>query len=118
SLLDISLDTFPYAGTTTTCEALYMGVPVVVLAGDRHSHNVGISLLNAVGYPELVAKTEDEYIKIAVQLAKDVERLKKIRNELRPKMLNSPLCDGKSFTQELEQQFGKIWRAYCNETKK
>ncbi|XP_076926400.1 putative UDP-N-acetylglucosamine--peptide N-acetylglucosaminyltransferase SPINDLY [Bidens hawaiensis] len=80
SLMDISLDTFPYAGTTTTCESLYMGVPCVTMGGSVHAHNVGVSLLSAVG--NLVAKTEDEYIRLAIQLASDVAALSNLRVNL------------------------------------
>src|SRR5678815_3324539 len=69
--IDIALDTFPYNGTTTTCEALWMGVPVVTVAGDRHASRVGASLLSAAGLGELVGGSVDEYITIAAGLAKD-----------------------------------------------
>ncbi|GLJ21935.1 hypothetical protein SUGI_0410680 [Cryptomeria japonica] len=68
----ISLDTFPYAGTTTTCESLYMGVPCVAMAGSVHAHNVGVSLLHQVGLERLIAQNEDEYINKALELASDI----------------------------------------------
>ena len=74
--IDISLDTFPYNGTTTTCEALWMGVPVITLAGNTHASRVGASLLSNTGLSELIAKNGNEYITTAVNLAADVARLR------------------------------------------
>ncbi|KAL8191684.1 hypothetical protein R6Q57_028415 [Mikania cordata] len=114
SLMDISLDTFPYAGTTTTCESLYMGVPCVTMGGSVHAHNVGVSLLTAVGLENLVAKTEDEYIRLAIQLASDVAELSNLRMNLRNLMSKSPLCNGSSFITGLESAYRDMWRQYCN----
>ena len=91
--VDIAMDTFPYHGTTTTCEALWMGVPVVTMAGDRHASRVGVSLLGAIGHSEWVADDEDGYIAIAVRLATDVARLKALRKSLRVEMQLCPLMD-------------------------
>lgn len=113
SLMDISLDTFPYAGTTTTCESLYMGVPCITLAGSVHAHNVGVSILNNVGLAHLVAKTEDEYVGMAVKLASDVSALSELRMSLRELMLKSPLCDGPKFTKQLESLYRSMWHRYC-----
>ncbi|XP_068658757.1 probable UDP-N-acetylglucosamine--peptide N-acetylglucosaminyltransferase SPINDLY isoform X2 [Aristolochia californica] len=113
SLMDISLDTFPYAGTTTTCESLYMGVPCVTMAGQVHAHNVGVSLLSNVGLGNLIAKTEEEYVKIALDLASDVTALSNLRSSLRDLMLDSPVCDGANFTLGLESTYRKIWHRYC-----
>ncbi len=98
----IGLDTFPYHGTTTTCEAMWMGVPVVTLAGGMHAARVGVSLLMNVGLPELIAKSEDEYVEIAVGLAKDRERLNGVRAGLRARMGASALCDGVGFCRRFE----------------
>ncbi|RAL44614.1 hypothetical protein DM860_003373 [Cuscuta australis] len=113
SLMDISLDTFPYAGTTTTCESLFMGVPCVTMRGSVHAHNVGVSLLNAVGCKNLVAKNEDEYVELAIQLATDLTALSKLRMSLRNRMLKSPLCDGSKFTLNLEESYRSMWARYC-----
>ncbi|KAM0887653.1 hypothetical protein ACQ4PT_028877 [Festuca glaucescens] len=114
SLMDISLDTFPYAGTTTTCESLYMGVPCVTMAGSVHAHNVGVSLLTKVGLGRLVAKTEDEYVSLALDLASDVSALQELRMSLRELMIKSPVCDGESFTRSLESAYRTMWRRYCD----
>lgn len=114
SLMDISLDTFPYAGTTTTCESLYMGVPCVTMAGSVHAHNVGVSLLTKVGLGRLVAKTEDEYVRLALDLASDVGVLQELRMSLRELMIKSPVCDGESFTRGLESAYRTMWRRYCD----
>ncbi|QHO25946.1 putative UDP-N-acetylglucosamine--peptide N-acetylglucosaminyltransferase SPINDLY [Arachis hypogaea] len=113
SLMDISLDTFPYAGTTTTCESLYMGVPCVTMAGSVHAHNVGVSLLSNVGLGHLVAKNEDEYVKLALKLASDIPALQNLRMSLRELMSKSPLCDGANFILGLESTYRQMWRRYC-----
>jgi predicted O-linked N-acetylglucosamine transferase (SPINDLY family) len=113
SLMDISLDTFPYAGTTTTCESLYMGVPCVTMAGSVHAHNVGVSLLTKVGLGHLVAKNEDEYVQLSVDLASDVTALSKLRMSLRDLMAGSPVCNGPSFAVGLESAYRNMWKKYC-----
>ncbi|KAK9291179.1 hypothetical protein L1049_009367 [Liquidambar formosana] len=113
ALMDISLDTFPYAGTTTTCESLYMGVPCVTMAGSVHAHNVGVSLLNKVGLGHLIAKTEDDYVQLALNLASDVTALSNLRTSLRDLMLKSPVCDGPNFALGLELTYRNMWHRYC-----
>jgi predicted O-linked N-acetylglucosamine transferase (SPINDLY family) len=107
--MDIALDTFPYHGTTTTCEALWMGVPVITLAGQTHVSRVGVSLLTNVGLPEMVAETEDEYVRIAVELAGNIERLTSYRANLRDRMRESRLLDAPSFAREMEAAFRQMW---------
>lgn len=106
--VDIALDTFPYNGTTTTCEALAMGVPVVTFAGTRHSARVGASLLSAVGLPELCGVDVAGYSRIAAQLASDPERLRRIRSGLRARMLGSSLCDAPAFARCFEDVLASI----------
>ncbi|EEF31867.1 probable UDP-N-acetylglucosamine--peptide N-acetylglucosaminyltransferase SPINDLY [Ricinus communis] len=113
SLMDISLDTFPYAGTTTTCESLYMGVPCVTMAGAIHAHNVGVSLLSKVGLGHLVAQNEDNYVQLALQLASDIPALSNLRMSLRDLMSKSPVCDGSKFTLGLESSYRDMWHRYC-----
>lgn len=115
SLMDISLDTFPYAGTTTTCESLYMGVPCVTMGGLVHAHNVGVSLLKTVGLNNLVAENEDEYVELATQLASDITALSNLRMRLRDLMHKSPLCDGSKFTRGLESAYKNMWHRYCKD---
>lgn len=115
--MDIALDTYPYHGTTTTCEAMWMGVPVVTLEGDRHAARVGCSLLSVVGAPELIARGEDEYVQRVVELAGDHERLNRYHSAgpegLRARMLASPLCDGPRFCRGFEALVRGSWRDWC-----
>jgi protein O-GlcNAc transferase len=112
--IDIFLDTFPYNGTTTTCETLWMGVPVVTLAGKSHVSRVSASLLTAVGLPELIADAPDQYVKIAVDLAHDLPRLTHIRSTLRQNMKNSPLCDGPGMARAMEELYREMWKRWCD----
>jgi protein O-GlcNAc transferase len=114
--IDIGLDTFPYAGTTTTCEAGWMGVPVITLAGNTHASRVGASLLSNIGIPELIAKTPDEYLAMAVNLANDTKSLQRLHEGLRSMMMRSPLTDAKRFIIDLENSFRSIWREWCGKT--
>lgn len=111
--IDIALDTFPYNGTTTSCEALHMGVPVVALAGGSHAGRVSTSLLSALGLEELIASTHEEYISIAEKLVSDKARLSELRETLRERMANSPLNNGKAFAHKMEQAYRAIWQEYC-----
>lgn len=114
--MDIALDTFPYHGTTTTCEALWMGLPVITLAGNTHVSRVGISLLNNAGFPELVAHSEDEYVRLAVELSQDVAKLADTRLKRREILMNSQLLDAPSFAHEMEALFRQIWTTWINST--
>lgn len=111
--VDIGLDTFPYNGHTTTCEALWMGVPVVTLAGQTHAGRVGVSLLSHLGLPELVAESPEAYAAIAVALANDLEHLRTLRQGLRTQLQRSPLMDAVSFTRTLEAAYREMWTKYC-----
>jgi predicted O-linked N-acetylglucosamine transferase (SPINDLY family) len=112
--LDVALDTTPYNGATTTCEALWMGVPVISLAGDRFCGRMGLSLLENLGLPELVARDADSFLQIAVALASDLPRLQFLRNELRERMAASPVCDGAKAARALEVALRGMWRAWCD----
>ena len=111
--IDLGLDPFPYHGTTTTCEAFHMGVPVVTLAGSVHASRVGVSLLHAIGLPELVARSEDEFVRIAGGLARDPGRLAALRAGMRDRLLNSPLCDGPGYGRRLGEAVRQMWRKRC-----
>jgi predicted O-linked N-acetylglucosamine transferase (SPINDLY family) len=111
--VDIALDTYPYHGTTTTCEALWMGVPVITIAGSPHRSRVGVSILGSVGLEDLVATTPGQYVRKAVELAADLTRLKALRAELRPRMRQSRLMDATGFVHDLEAAYRQMWRQAC-----
>lgn len=107
SRIDIALDTYPYAGTTTTCEALWQGVPVVSLCGNRHASRVGLSIMRQLGHEEFVAKSIEQYCDIACSMARDLDSLQDMRQLLRFEMYDSPLCDEEAFTKSVEAFFEK-----------
>jgi predicted O-linked N-acetylglucosamine transferase (SPINDLY family) len=107
--IDIGLDTFPYHGTTTTCEALWMGVPVVVRAGEAHVARVGVSLLERISLGELAADSEGGYIERAVALAGNLQRLAELRAGLRGRMAGSSITDAAVFTRDLENAYRRMW---------
>jgi len=106
--VDIALDSFPYHGTTTTCEAMWMGCPVITRAGKTHVSRVGVSLLNAVGLQEFIAETREEYIEKAVALAAQTERLQELRSAMRGRLLPSVLMDEKRFVHGFETALREI----------
>lgn len=108
--IDVALDPFPYNGTTTTCEALWMGVPVVTLAGHRMLSRIGISLLAAVGLDDLIAQDQRSYLEIACRLAADKERLAALHATLRATMAASPLRDETGFARAMEDAFMRMRR--------
>jgi protein O-GlcNAc transferase len=108
--VDIALDTYPYQGTTTTCEALWMGVPVISLIGEMHVARVSASLLHHAQLDELLARTPDEYVEKAVALANDRERLRKYKKETRANMRNSPLGNAQLYAKNITKCFEKMLR--------
>jgi len=112
-LVDVALDTYPYHGTTTTCEALWMGAPVVTLAGRTHASRVGASLLTSAGLPELIAQTPEQYVEIAAALIENPSRLAELRRTLRPRMRTSPLMDAPAFARNIEAAYRQMWRRWC-----
>ncbi|MBI5792160.1 MAG: tetratricopeptide repeat protein [Rhodocyclales bacterium] len=112
--VDIALDPFPYNGTTTTCEALWMGVPVVSRRGDRHAGRVGASLLAQIELTELVAASTPAYVDIATALAADGPRLQELRRTLRARMTASPLCAAPAFARKIEAAYRAMWRRHCD----
>lgn len=119
SKIDIGLDTFPYNGTTTTCEALWMGVPVVTISGDRHAGRVGASILHHAGFGnEFIAKTPEEYVSRAVNWANDLAGLVAFRKSARQKIKRSALCDAEKFAREVEESYDNIWQRYLRQSGK
>ena len=108
--IDIALDTFPYPGGGTTCEALYMGVPVITLAGSSHGSRFGNSILQNAGFGELVAGNKEEYVNKAVMLTKDLELLDELHKNLRKIVLNSILMDEQTYVRGLEKKYIEIVR--------
>ena len=113
--IDIALDTFPYNGTTTTCEALWMGVPVVTWRGDRHAGRVGASLLAVVGLDELVAPSVESYVALAQDLAAQPERLAAISRSLRGRLEGSPLLDARGLARAVEDAYREMWQRWCGD---
>ena len=111
--IDIALDPSPFAGGTTTFDALWMGVPVITLAGDRMASRGGRSILATLGRPEWVADSAEQYVAIARNLAADPARLATIRAGLRDEIRNSPLMDNAGFTRDVERQYRTIWQHWC-----
>jgi protein O-GlcNAc transferase len=111
--VDIALDAFPWNGHTTACEALWMGVPVVTLYGERYAGRMAASALTALGLTELIARSPEKYVAIAADWAGDVDRLDRLRSGLRERMRTSPLCDGAGFTRSLEEAYRILWRRWC-----
>jgi predicted O-linked N-acetylglucosamine transferase (SPINDLY family) len=111
--VDIALDTFPYNGTTTTCEALWMGVPVLTLAGDRHAGRVGTSLLGSVGLESWVARDRDDYAARAARSAGNLKELAALRAGMRQRLSESNLCNAEMFAKNVEQAYRAMWRKWC-----
>ena len=114
SRVDVALDTFPYNGTTTTCEALWMGTPVVSLAGDRHASRVGLSLLSAVGHADWAVKNIDSYIEKAVALAVDRPLRESFRHSLREVVSKSQLLAHSAQAAQFESALREAWREWCS----
>jgi predicted O-linked N-acetylglucosamine transferase (SPINDLY family) len=111
--IDIGLDSLPYNGITTTCDALWMGVPVVSLRGRTPAGRVGGSILSTIGLPELAADKPEDFVRIATALAMDEPRLNDLRATLRQRMIRSPLMDGRRFAGNMESAYRQMWRKWC-----
>jgi protein O-GlcNAc transferase len=111
--VDIALDPFPFGGGVTTCDALWMGAPVVVCPGETFASRHSLSHVSNVGLTETIARDLDEYVEIAVGLAGDLPRLAALRAGLRERMAASPLCDGKRFAENLMTILRGVWREWC-----
>jgi predicted O-linked N-acetylglucosamine transferase (SPINDLY family) len=112
--VDVALDPFPYGGGTTTCDALWMGVPVVSLAGPTAVSRGGLSILSNLGLADLVAHAVEQYVRKAVALASDLPRLAELRAGLRQRMQGSPLMDAHRFARDVETAYRSLWAAWVN----
>jgi predicted O-linked N-acetylglucosamine transferase (SPINDLY family) len=113
--IDIGLDTVPYNGHTTSLDSFWMGVPVITLVGQTAVGRAGLSQLTNLGLPELVARTPEQYVQIATDLAKDLPRLAELRRTLRPRMQASPLMDAPRFARNVEAAYRQMWRNWCRQ---
>jgi predicted O-linked N-acetylglucosamine transferase (SPINDLY family) len=111
--IDIGLDTFPYNGHSTSLDSLWMGVPVVTLIGNIPVARAGWCQLTNLGLAELAGQTPEDFVRIAVELAKDLPRLAELRTGLRQRMEQSPLMDAPSFTRNIEAAYRQMWRNWC-----
>jgi predicted O-linked N-acetylglucosamine transferase (SPINDLY family) len=112
-MIDICLDPFPYAGTTTTAEALYMGVPCLTMRGNGHAHNVGVSMITHVGLgDEWIAESKQDYINKAKEAASNIQALGHLRSSLRSLMSSSPVCNVSLFMDNFERKLSGMWDDY------
>ena len=111
--IDIALDTYPYNGTTTTCQALLMGVPVITLTGEHHASRVGLDILSRLDMQFFSAQSPEEYVKKAIALASNPESLAQIRATLRQRLAASPLCNYGLITDDIENAYRQMWHDYC-----
>ena len=112
--IDICLDPLPYNGITTTLDALWMGVPVVSVAGGRAAGRAGLSILKTAGLGELAGETPEEFLKIAADLARDSVRRAELRSSLRQRLISSPLMDFKRFARNMESAYRRMWQDWCS----
>jgi len=112
--IDVALDTFPFNGGTTSMDTLWMGVPLITLAGANFISRMGVSILTHVGLPELIAATPEDYVQLAVRTASDPQWLRGLRDQLRQRLRQSALMDEAAFTQNLEAAYRQMWQIYCD----
>jgi predicted O-linked N-acetylglucosamine transferase (SPINDLY family) len=111
--VDIALDTTPYSGGTTTCDALWSGVPVVTAPGTRPISRSAASILSTAGLPEWIASTPQDYVRLAIESARREAVIGDLRGSLRQRMRESPLMDEVRFARDLEAAYRGMWRAWC-----
>jgi protein O-GlcNAc transferase len=111
--IDLALDPFPYTGHTTTLDGLWMGVPLVTLAGSTVASRGSLSILSNLGLPELAVMTKEEYVKLATRLANDLPRLRGLRSGMRERMEKSVLMDAKRFALQVESAYRQMWEKWC-----
>ena len=112
--VDLALDSTPYSGGTTTCDTLWMGVPVVTLAGSRSASRSAASMLTTIGLTDWIAQSSEEYVHMAQKFARQEALLAELRGSLRRRMKASPLMDEPRFARDLEAAYRQMWRAWCN----
>jgi predicted O-linked N-acetylglucosamine transferase (SPINDLY family) len=111
--VDVALDPYPYGGGTTSCDALWMGVPVVSLAGRTAVSRAGSTLLSNLGLERFVARSEDQYVELAAELIRDESALAALRRELRDRIESSSVMDERQFARDFEAALRATWRAWC-----
>lgn len=116
--VDIALDPFPYTGGTTTVEALWMGVPVLTLAGERFLSRQGVGFLMNVGLPDWIAENQDQYLALAKAHAADLRALSRLRKNLRDRLLTSPICNAPRFARHFEAALRGMWKVWCRQQSK
>ncbi|MGA2443724.1 MAG: hypothetical protein ABSH08_22445, partial [Tepidisphaeraceae bacterium] len=115
--IDITLDTFPFSGHTTSCDSIWMGVPIITPVGQKVVGRVGLSQLTNLGLPELIARTLQQYVQIATELAGDLPRLAELRRTLRARMQGSALMDAPRFARNIEAAYRQMWRNWCEQAR-
>ena len=113
--IDIVLDPFPFQGNTTTCEAIWMGVPAIVLKGDRYLFHFGESIKANLNMHDWIAENRNEYISKAIKFSSDVDQLSKIRMNLRKIALQSPVFDAPRLSKHFSQMLWKMWEKFNNQ---
>jgi predicted O-linked N-acetylglucosamine transferase (SPINDLY family) len=111
--IDIALDPFPFSGHTTTCDALWQGVPVITLAGKTYAARMSTSTLTLAGFPEWIAETPEQYVAAARDLAADPARLAELRGSMRERLKSAPILDADGFARSLESALRQVWRQQC-----
>jgi len=113
--MDIALDPFPYGGGITTCDGLWMGVPAITLSGRTAVGRGGRSILSNIGLPQWAGYSQDEYLRLAVDLASDLDRLNDLRLNMRERMLTSTMMDAKRFARDVEAAYRGMWKTWCEQ---
>ena len=113
--IDIALDPFPFQGNTSTCEAVWMGVPVIVLKGNRFVFHFGESINSNLGMHDWIAKNYDEYVSKAIKFSSNIDQLAKIRMNLRQTFLQSPVCDAPRFAEHFSKMLWDMWKKFNNQ---
>lgn len=113
--VDIALDTMPFSGGTTTCDALWMGTPVITMPGVRSWSRSAASILTTLGLPDWIAESQEDYVRRAVQFARNPSAIAKLRKSLRSRMLESPLMDKQLFAHDMEEAYRRMWQSWCSQ---